>query len=121
MCYNDSNQSFIAFIEVKYHKSSHGRIGFGNGQGQGFQPEILKKRPNYFEKYMRWVIASSESSLCLFFSNEDVRNNCANKIEEGKQNNFTNNLFEKNKSMAFKIEKIPSTIVDWLTTLVNPE
>ena len=32
----------LFFIEIKYHKKNHGRLGFGQGKGAGFQPEVLK-------------------------------------------------------------------------------
>lgn len=32
----------LFFIEIKYHKKNHGRLGFGQGKGGGFQPEVLR-------------------------------------------------------------------------------
>lgn len=46
----------LFFIEIKYHKLNHGRLGFGQGQGLGFQPEVLSLRPKYFEENMRWIL-----------------------------------------------------------------
>ncbi|MCY7358196.1 MAG: hypothetical protein LH609_12200, partial [Rudanella sp.] len=45
----------LFFIEAKFHTSTKNRIGFGDGRGGGFQPEILSKRPIFFDNYMRWV------------------------------------------------------------------
>jgi hypothetical protein len=114
LCKNDKIQPLILFVEVKYHKSTHGRIGFGNGSGKGYQPEILLKEPLYLEKYMRWVIADDNSERCLLFTNNDVRNNCAGRIEEGKQNNFTNRLFDQNKAFSFAISDAPLHIAEWV-------
>ena len=40
----------LFFIEVKHFIKNHGRLGFGSRKGGGFQPEILSRRPEYFEK-----------------------------------------------------------------------
>ena len=62
---------------------------------------------------MRWLVCDHDSERCLFFTNEDVRNNCAGRIEEGKQNNFTNRLFDKNKSRCFSLIEAPLKIIKW--------
>jgi hypothetical protein len=113
LCRNDLKQPLILFIEAKYHKSAHGRIGFGSASGKGYQPEILLKRPLYLERYLRWIIADQDSERCLFFTNNDVRNNCAGEIKGGKQNNFTNGLFDKNKSRCFPLIDAPQRITIW--------
>lgn len=113
LCRNDENRPLILFVEVKYHKVAHGRIGFGNATGKGYQTEILLRQPIYLEKYLRWIIADQDSEQCLFFTNDDVRSNCAGRIEEGKQNNFRNRLFDKNKVGCFDIIKTPLRIAEW--------
>jgi hypothetical protein len=50
----------IFFLEVKFHRAAHGRLGFGSAQGVGFQPEIVQKAPAYFERNMRWIIGCEE-------------------------------------------------------------
>lgn len=110
---NDDQAPLILFVEAKYHKASHRRIGFGNQSGKGYQPEILLKKPAYLEKYLRWIIADEESGMCLFFSNDDVRKNCVGEIKEGKQNNFTSGLFEKNRTRLFTLTDIPRVIAEW--------
>lgn len=37
----------LFFIEIKYHKKNHGRLGFGHGKGGGFQPEVLKENTDF--------------------------------------------------------------------------
>jgi hypothetical protein len=113
LCYDDQTRPLILFIEVKYHKVRHGRIGFGNGEGLGYQPEILQKKPAFLERYMRWLIADDISNTCLFFTNGEVRNNCAANIREDKQNNFVYNLFEKNRELLFPIDDAPELISKW--------
>ncbi len=120
VCRNASEKPFAAFIEVKYHKSMHGRIGFGSGKGKGFQPEILERGPLYFEKYMRWVIADNDSEKYLFFSNAEVRKNSAGgKIEKGKQNNFVYGLFEKNANITSHISDCPLRVAEWLESIAT--
>lgn len=55
------------FIEVKYHKNNHGRLGFGHGKGGGFQPEILLRRPHFFESNLRWILGSEDSDAFFLF------------------------------------------------------
>ncbi|MEQ8412496.1 MAG: hypothetical protein RIC51_07110 [Erythrobacter sp.] len=57
---DDREPNRVSFIEVKYHKASHGRLGFGSGAGVGFQPEILQRRPNYFVERLIWVLGSEK-------------------------------------------------------------
>lgn len=68
----DTPEPQLFFIEVKYHKSNHGRLGFGSAKGGGFQPEIVSKRPAYFEKNLRWALASEihGPEKVLFLSSE---------------------------------------------------
>jgi len=104
----------ILFVETKYHKFANGRIGFGNASGKGYQTEILRKRPLYLEKCLRWIVVDQDSERCLFFTNQDVRRNCAGgKISEGKQNYFTPGLFYKNKAFCFKLDDAPRRIAKW--------
>lgn len=36
LCWDDEIHPLILFVEAKYHKTSHGRIGFGNASGKGY-------------------------------------------------------------------------------------
>lgn len=113
LCRNDQANPLILFVEAKYHKSAHGRIGFGNASGKGYQTEILLKRPLYLERYLRWIVADEDSERCLFFTNNGVRENCAGEIKEGKQNNFTFGLFDKNETHCFTLTDAPQRIAKW--------
>lgn len=64
----------LYFIEVKYHKNSHGRLGFGQGKGAGFQPEVLRNRTDYFESNLMWIIGHEEHEGYWFVNNETLRN-----------------------------------------------
>jgi hypothetical protein len=71
----DTPQPQLFFIEIKYHKSNHGRLGFGSGKGGGFQPEIVSQKPAYFETNLRWALASEvhQPEKVLFLSSEVLR------------------------------------------------
>jgi hypothetical protein len=73
ICRNNDNQSLF-FIEIKYHKSKHGRLGFGHEKGGGIQPEILTKRPEFFETNLKWIIGSEESENYFLFNNAELVN-----------------------------------------------
>lgn len=64
----------LYFLEIKYHKKSHGRLGFGHGKGGGFQPELLKDRTDYFEKNLRWILGNEDSENYWFVDNSILRN-----------------------------------------------
>ena len=65
--------SELFFIEIKYHKKSHGRLGFGQGKGAGFQPEVLKDKTTYFESNMRWILGHEDSEQYWFVDNDTIR------------------------------------------------
>lgn len=113
MCWNSEIRPLIMFIEAKYHKAKHGRIGFGGGKGKGYQTELLLKKPLYTEKYLRWIVADQDSEQCLLFDNDDVRNNCAKQIRAGKHNNFTSGLFKKNRNLCFNLREAARRIAAW--------
>ncbi|MGI8597757.1 MAG: hypothetical protein ACR2KB_00750 [Chitinophagaceae bacterium] len=57
LCRNGKKPA-LYFIEIKYHKKNHGRLGTGHGKGGGIQPEILNLQPDYFKKQMRWILGA---------------------------------------------------------------
>jgi hypothetical protein len=63
----------LFFIEIKYHKKNHGRLGFGQGKGAGFQPEVLKDKTTYFEENMRWILGHEDSEEYWFVDNNTIR------------------------------------------------
>lgn len=62
----------LFFIEVKYHRNNHGRLGFGQAKGGGFQPELLMKNPDYFNSNMRWIIGLEGEEGYLFLNNDEI-------------------------------------------------
>ena len=88
----------LFFIEVKYHKIKHGRLGFGSSKGGGFQPEILTRKPVYFENNLRWVLASEEEpKKILFLESSVIRNYLAGGKMAEKFNNIQKKIFKEQK------------------------
>ncbi|MRX67503.1 hypothetical protein GJU42_05940 [Flavobacterium resistens] len=93
VCKN-SNPSRIFFIEAKFHKTSNGRIGFGNSQGGGFQPEILTKRPKYFDENMIWIFGKENDDKFYIGRNDEVSKYfCGGQIRI-KFNNFQSKIYK---------------------------
>jgi hypothetical protein len=92
----------LFFIEVKFHKPNHGRLGFGGGKGGGFQPEIMTRQPAYFEKNLRWVLASEthQSGKVLFLSSSTLRNYVSGGSVEEKFNNIQEKLFREQQGLT---------------------
>jgi hypothetical protein len=111
ICRNARPQKLF-FIEVKHYAGSNGRINFGNDKGKGFQPEILEKELDYFEKNLIWVFQNESDSNYYILTNKDCRKYYSGGFKGIKQNNFQRKLFDeippKNKT-EFK-----KWIGDWL-------
>ena len=102
----------LFFIEIKYHKKSHGRLGFGHGKGSGFQPELLKSQTDYFENNLRWVLGTEESENYWLVDNAILRMYLnGNEVGE-KYNGIKTKFFKEVESMC-KSELI-SEIEKWL-------
>ncbi len=99
----DAPQAELFFIEVKYHKRNHGRLGFGGGKGGGFQPELLSRKPAYFEKKLRWALASEthQPGKIFFLTSELLRRKyvSGNKVEH-KYNNIKVKLFRERSGLS---------------------
>jgi hypothetical protein len=93
----DGPKPELFFIEVKYHQTKHGRLGFGGSKGGGFQPEIVSRKPAYFEKNLRWVLACEEheANEVLFLTSEIVREYLAGGVVAEKFNNFQKKIFKE--------------------------
>ena len=89
----------LFFLEVKYHQTKHGRLGFGSGKGGGFQPEIVSTKPAYFESNLRWVLASEEHNpgKVLFLTSAVVRKYLAGGQVAEKFNNFQKRIFREER------------------------
>ena len=93
------------FIEVKYHKKNHGRLGFGGSGGSGFQPEILTRKPLYFEKNLRWVLGHENVNGYLFLDNDAIREFVSGEVISNKFNNIQLKIF-KSQNVLNEIEFI---------------
>jgi len=65
--------SKLFFIEIKYHKNSHKRLGFGQSKGSGFQPELLRNNTDYFENNLKWILGNEDSERYWFVDNATIR------------------------------------------------
>ncbi|MGI1678081.1 MAG: hypothetical protein K6L75_05070 [Cellvibrionaceae bacterium] len=96
ICRNGANPKAF-FIEVKFHKKSHGRLGFGSGGGKGIQPEVVSKQPDYFEAYLRWIIAdeTTNNSNMIFIPTSTLVNYLSGKTVGEKHNNIQKKIFKE--------------------------
>lgn len=108
--HNDSPSLF--FIEIKYHKNNHGRLGIGSGKGKGFQSEILSKRPQYFENNLRWITGSENNENYFFLNNTELLTFIKDSIIEEKDNNIQKKIF--NTAVAHTEEEPIEKIKTWL-------
>lgn len=102
----------LYFIEIKYHKKNHGRLGFGHGKGGGFQPEVLKTETEYFENNLRWILGSEESEDYWFADNILLRQYLNGNMVGEKYNGIKLSFFKEVKPIN-KLELIHE-IRKWL-------
>jgi hypothetical protein len=98
----DGNKPTVFFLEVKYYQKSHGRLGFGGKDGGGFQPEVVLKKPRYFERKLRWLLASKEHSEkgILFIDSATIRKHLSGGKVGLKFNNIKTSIFTKEKGYS---------------------
>jgi hypothetical protein len=87
----------LYFIEIKYHRINHGRLGTGHGKGGGIQPEILQLQPDYFKKQMRWILGSEDKEGYWILSNWEIMQYVAKGAIGEKYNNIQMKLFREKK------------------------
>jgi len=115
VCKEKAAEDVALFVEVKYFAATKGRLGLGDGKGKGFQPEILARKPRYFERYLRWLIGC-ERGLAVLVSSDDLRRHAAGGVfREGKQNNIQWSVLEENR--PFPLEQSPEAVVEWLKSV----
>lgn len=90
----------LFFLEIKYHKKSHGRLGFGHGKGGGFQPELLKDSTDYFEKNLRWILGNEDSEDYWFVDNTMIRKYLNGNFVGNKYNGIKLSFFKEVKSIS---------------------
>jgi hypothetical protein len=102
----------LYFIEIKYHKTNHGRLGTGHGKGGGIQPEILKLQPVYFKKQMRWILGSEVHNGFWMLDNKELVRYIAGKEIGEKYNNIQKKLFTEVESCNEK--QLIQLLKDWM-------
>ncbi|MBP3710410.1 MAG: hypothetical protein J6I73_08435 [Treponema sp.] len=109
----NEKQQTLYFLELKFYKKSHTRLGIGSGQGKGFQIEILKSNYAYFEKHLRWILATEEDDFFRFCTNEQIRYNISGDAVGEKYNSISLQIFKDER--AFLTEKeLVTKLGEWL-------
>ena len=111
ICKNGDNPQ-IFFIEIKYYNTSHGRLGFGHASGKGFQPEVLRKNPDFFQNNMRWILGSIDSEEYFFVDNKTILKFVSGNSIDYKQNNIQTKIFKEIK--GFSKKDLVDQINDWI-------
>src|ERR1043165_4995932 len=89
----------LYFVEIKYHKDY--RLGTGHGKGGGFQPEILKKEFDYFERNMRWILGDMKHENAYWFAdNATIRKYLAGDEIADKYNNIQSRFFKEEPKLT---------------------
>ena len=102
----------LYFIEVKYEKENNRRLGFGQKNGRGLQPEILKNHFNYFEDNMRWIIGTEKDNKYRLLTNQEVRENMSGGIVGKKYNGIQKKMLDKYNGLSDK--ELIENILQWL-------
>ena len=110
----DTPSPELFFIEVKFHKPNHGRLGFGHAKGGGFQPEIMNRRTAYFEENLRWVLASEshQRGKVLFLTSETLRKYISDGKVEQKFNNIKVRVFREEPGLT--LDQFGHKLRHWL-------
>ena len=91
---DNGNPSKLFFIEVKHYSKKNNRLGFGDSDGNGYQPEILQKRPAYFENNLIWVFQKENDNNYYILKNEDCLKFISGNSIGIKQNNFQLSIYD---------------------------
>ncbi|MBK9192703.1 MAG: hypothetical protein IPM77_15070 [Crocinitomicaceae bacterium] len=102
----------LFFLEIKYHKNSHGRLGFGQARGAGFQPEVLRNRTDYFENNLRWILGCEDSEQYWFVDNNIIRSYFNGAAVGEKYNGIKLSFFREVPSIS--LETLAIQIRAWL-------
>ncbi|WP_445360279.1 hypothetical protein ACJJIL_16895 [Microbulbifer sp. EKSA005] len=113
ICRNGENPALF-FLEVKYHKQSHGRLAFGSSSGGGFQPEIISKAPDYFEANLMWLISGEgySDNGVIFTSSSVIRNYLSGGSVGEKFNNIQKKIFREIN--GYNEDELVNRIESWL-------
>ncbi len=111
ICKNGKNPA-LYFIEIKYHRITHGRLGTGHGKGGGIQPEILQRQPDYFKKQMRWILGTENKEGYWILDNKEIMQYISNGSIGEKYNNIQTRLFREKE--PYVETQLIDTIKNWL-------
>lgn len=72
-------------------------MGFGSGNGGGFQPEIVSRKPSYFEQNLRWILTSETHAEegVLFVPSSTIRQYVSGGTVGEKFNNIRPKIFDE--------------------------
>jgi len=102
----------LYFIEIKYHRNNHGRLGTGHGKGGGIQPEILQLQPDYFKRQMRWVLGTEDKESYWLLTNQEIMQYIAKGTIGEKYNNIQKKLFREKEPYTEK--QFIKALKEWL-------
>lgn len=103
----------IYFIETKFYTKKKGRIGFGDKNGEGFQVEILEKKPKYFRDKLIWIFGTEDDDKYYLVTNKNITKYFNEINNQTKQNNFKKKVFsEENR---FNKQKLSKYLIKWIT------
>ena len=111
ICRNNDNPTLF-FLEIKYHKNKHGRLGFGHGKGGGIQPEILTVRPDFFETNLKWIIGSEDSDSYFLFDNAGLYKYIQGGTVGEKFNGIKKKLFKE--VVGINREQLVTELTNWI-------
>jgi hypothetical protein len=113
ICRND-NPPICLFLEFKTNIPSN--PGKRMGITKGWQEEILRRKPAYFERYLRWIICNNENNdnMYVFATSDIIRKNIRRGLGDigGKQNNINPNIFKQERLLT-QVELL-NAIADFL-------
>lgn len=111
ICCRNNEYPCLFFIELKHYSISNGRIGFGSKGKNSFQPEILKTKPLYFEKNMRWIFCDEKLNYYILTNQECRKYIMGDKISYEKHNNFKLSLFSEQKK--YNEKELCDYLTEW--------
>lgn len=116
-CIENIHNPIALFLELKYYTANKNRVNIGNSTGGGFQPEILQKKPLYFSKYLKWVLAHEDGYAFCLETNEVCNYISGGAIKIGHQNNIQKGIF--NRDDLIDIGDLPEVLIEWVATFTT--
>ena len=114
---SDDTEPVAFFLEFKILTPTKNRLGFGDRIGDGFQPEILAKRPKFFERYLRWVLCrcllpQDEDRQFVFATNAKISEYIMGGTIGDKHNNIRPSIFKREPLLTES--ELVNSILSWL-------